>query len=330
MNSYDANFVNVPFVFLTGNAIDNSLQQRIVNPTLKHRPDQPSREPFVMAQAFGKGGRSILAVAVTWMISVVSVAADEVETAASFQEAWQNAATFLVNDANKIFVIAKAAGDSERERRLGEAVTLFNRQPRTEGNLKNARRLLEQIISGNEDDDAGIFATYFLARWHESYSNPPQPDFARKLYRKLLERHAGNPLAEASASGLVLIDLYEDISSEERGRRFAELEKLAPLLKTSSGRRDYHLNIGNAYIDFSILPAKAIEHLVAADSEGISRWQIESATWISIGELARIHGDTILASRYYTKFLEKFKRDNRHYSIKKRLEALSQISSTIP
>lgn len=255
----------------------------------------------------------------------------EAKTAASLRQGWQDAATFLINDANKTFAKTKVTSEgNKRERLLGEAVTLLNVQPRTEGNLGEARKMFEEIVAGNPDDEAGIFASFFLARWHETYEQPPQFDLARKLYRDLLERHAGNPLAESGASSLVMMDVYENVSTEERTRRFAELEKLLPLLKTPSGRRDFHLSMGNSYIDFSESPAKAIEHLMAADAEGISRWQIESATWISIGELARSQGDTALAARYYKKFLEKYKRDNRHYSIEKRLEALPSTAPSTP
>ncbi len=251
------------------------------------------------------------------------------QTPAPLNAAWTQAASFLTNESNQEFTRSKGLpGIDERERELGEAVTLLNVQPRTSGNIERARTLFKKLgADASSNDDTSIFARFFLARIDENYDDPPQPEAARKLYRELVEHHAGNPLAEAGAASLVLLDLYENIPTDERARRFDELEKLAPLLKTPSGRRDYQLNMGNAYVDFPEIAgaqAKALEHLQAADKEGISRWQSEALAWIAIGELARAENRNDLAAEYYGKFLAKYKRDNRHFTIQKALESLTE------
>lgn len=251
------------------------------------------------------------------------------DTTTGTANAWHDAATFLFNDANKAF---RAAGPeaTERERALGAAISLLNVQPRTTGNLVQARKELERLSSKESNDEVAIFAQYFLARLHAHYESPgASPAEAKRLYRELLTNHAGNPIAEYAASALVLMELYENIQPAERATRFATLEELAPGLKTSSGRRDFHLTMGYAYIDFQTEHSntKAMEHLIAADAEGITRWQAESEAWIAIGELAKAEGRTDTAATYYGKFLAKYKRDNRHYSIQKRLEALASPQS---
>ena len=249
---------------------------------------------------------------------------------APLEAAWRDAATFLFGEANRAFSDAKGERRvNEHERLLGEALTLLNLQPRTGANLALARERLETLASGSDSDDhaSAVFAKYFLARIYERYSVPPRLDDARNLYRQLVESHAGNSVAEYGAAALVLIDLYENILATEREKRFAKLEELGALLKTPSGRRDYHLNMGNAYIDFEASRSKAIEHLIAGEAGGITRWQVESATWISIGELARVEGRNDLAVTYYGKFLAKYKRDNRHYTIQKRLEELAPLKN---
>ena len=243
----------------------------------------------------------------------------------SYANAWGNAATFLFNDANEAFHVPGPAG-TERERALGAAITLLNVQPRTTGNLVQTRKEFERLSSGTINDEEAIFAQFFLARLHAHYECPgASPAEAKRLYRGLLKNHPGSPVAEYSASALALIELYDDIPSAERTARFASLETLLPGLKTSSGLRDFHLTMGYAYIDFQPehANAKAMEHLIAADGEGITRWQSESEAWVAIGELAKAEGHTDIATTYYGKFLAKYKRDNRHYSIQKRLESLA-------
>ncbi len=237
--------------------------------------------------------------------------------------AWQDAAERLVNDANQAFAQAQPApGANALEREMGEAVTLLNVQPRTEGNVARARAMLEKAAREAPAGEVSIFANYFLARVHESYEEPAEPDQARLIYRELIERYSGDSLAENSAARLVLMDLYANIPAHERSRRFVALEKLGAQLKSADGRRDYHLNMGNAYIDFEGSRASAIAHFLAAEAEGITHREVEAATWIAIGELARAEGRTSLARRYYGKFLAKYPRDNRHYTIQRRLEAL--------
>jgi len=240
----------------------------------------------------------------------------------TLEGAWQAAAAFLFNDANNTFNAARLEPSQERERELGKAVTLLNVQPRTVENIAKARRIFETLSSGEDHDEPAIFSDYYLARIYERYETPPEPRKARTYYLKLLEKHAGHPVAEFGASAMVLMALYDNITPEERGRRFAGLEALGASLETSSGRRDYHLNMGNAYIDFEASREKALNHLLAADAETISLWQVESATWISIAELARDEGRDDLAEAYYKRFLSKYRRDNRHYSIERRLGAL--------
>lgn len=245
--------------------------------------------------------------------------------------AWEDAATFLFNEAHQQFESGKEGQPAEeRERQLGEAVTLLNVQPRTRSNIDHAAAIFEQLRSGNPEDTPGVFATYFMARVHQFYDQPAQLGEARELYHELLEKHSGNVVAEAGAASLVLMDLYENVSDSERAKRFEDLEKIGPSLKTRLGRLGYHLNMGNAYIDFDGLPEKALEHLLAADADGIKSVQVESGTWIMIGELAETEKRPELALKYYDRFLSKYQRDNRHYMIRQRRDRLAGANSTAP
>jgi len=264
---------------------------------------------------------SIVALCLVVAVSPVS-AADAKKP--GLDDAWHDAAGFLIDEANRIFSeIRTADADQEAERVLGVAVTLLNTQPRTASNLEKAEAKLKEL-SGKEGQ-AAVFARYFLARIYEMYSEPPRTEEARRLYEEMLRDANGNPLAERAASSLVLMNLYENVTPEERAARFEKLETLGASLKTTSALRAYHLNLGNGYIYFPEVKGserKALEHLLAADRCGITRWQVESMTWIAIGQLAERLGEKELAITYYQRFLERYQRDNRHYSIAKALEAL--------
>jgi len=268
--------------------------------------------------------RSIVALCVIGVISP-ALAAREKPTP-GLDDAWRDAAGFLIDEANRIFAETKASSeDQEIERTLGEALTLLNIQPRTASNLERAEGMLKKMAA--KEGRAGVFARYFLARIYEMYSEPPRTDEARAMYQELLRSGGDDPMAERAASALVLMEIYENVSPGERARRFEALETMAGTLKSPSGLRAYHLNMGNGYLYFPKMEGsarKAFDHLMAADRIGITRWQVESMTWIAIGQLAERLGEKELAITYYQRFLDRYQRDNRHYSISKALEALRE------
>jgi len=281
-----------------------------------------ARGRFIAGWFFGLIGEHSLRVVLLVATSCLA-GAENVQTVSPLRPAWQDAAHFLATDANKSFTQARSHPEvNVGERELGEAITLLNVQPRTAGNILRAREILGKYAAEASAEETSIFARYFLARVYEAFEEPAQPEKALAIYKELVDRYSGDSLAEHSASRLVFIELYDDISSKERDRRFAELEELAPKLKSTMGRRDYHLNMGNAYIDFGGSPVKAIAHLLAAETDGITNRDVEAATWIAIAELGRGEGEIDLARAYYRKFLAKYERDNRHYTIQQRLEAL--------
>lgn len=241
----------------------------------------------------------------------------------SLEKGWEYLDGFRFNEAHKSFT--QGNGNSTgagRERKLGEAVTLLNVQPRTEGNISKAAEMLQELTSTNTLDDVDTFARFFLARILEMHQTPRDFAKARAAYLDLFKLRPGAPVAEFAASKVVLIDLYDNIPPAEFERRLGELEKLEPLFKTSLGRREFHSNIGMACAELSGPDRKIIEHLVAADKEGYTQWQTESVVWVLIGATAEKMGDKELAKQYYGKFVAKYKRDNRCYTILEKLKHL--------
>lgn len=237
--------------------------------------------------------------------------------------AWEKASSFLFNESFKTFEKVSPENVAEaREREFGLAVTLLNVQPRTQSNRTEAKALLEKLISENSNDETGIIACYLLGRFHEFHESPPRLDDARKMYRQLAEQHVGHVVAEQAVAALVMLELYENVSEAERLKRFEALDMWSGKLQTRLGRRQFHMNMGLAAVTFRMGGERAIRHLIAADREGITRWQSEVIVWLAIGELAALEGNKDLALTYYRKFLEKYKRDSRNYMIREKVQAL--------
>ncbi|MDB6095196.1 MAG: hypothetical protein JWM32_2758 [Verrucomicrobia bacterium] len=258
-----------------------------------------------------------------WLYSFLVLASSGLATAPPYNAAWENASRQLLPDAHRAFADpAAVSGPARRVARLGEAVTVLNLQPRTDERIGQARQMLEGLAAERANDEVDAFARFFLARLLELHVRPAEPTAARQIYGELLEQYPGHPLAERAAAQLVLIDAYADTSPGERQRRLTALEQLGPQLTTPSGRRDFYLNLGNAYIDFGLEPTRALDHLLVADRAGITHPVTQASTWIAIGELARATGQSALARDYYGRFLAGFPLDSRRTLIAQRLASL--------
>ncbi len=240
---------------------------------------------------------------------------------------WEHAATFLVDQANTEFAAAARQSDPvPREVRLGRAVTLLNRQPRTQGNLDEAHELLESLVATDPGDEAAIFAAFYLARLDQDYADPPRPAAAATRYRELLAAHPGHPLAEQSATQLVFLEVYADLPPAELVTRFTDFAAIGDTLRDPAAHANFALALGQAALDLDLPPDLALDQLLNADSLGIASPRIELRAWFQIAELARQLDRPAVAERYYTRILETYPRDERATLVRQRLAEIAPPS----
>ncbi len=249
-------------------------------------------------------------------------AASAIAKEVSLQSAWNLAEANLFNDSNKVFRDLKGQpGIDERERAFGEAVTYLNVQPRTPQNIALAQELLKTLTSG--EDMYPQLAGFYLARIDEDYLTPPEPERAKAAYLELLQRRTGNPLVESGAVRLALMAGLSASDPESLREALLATRPLAQNLLTREGRRDFHLNLGLALLKAGDLDT-GLEELLAADAEGITRRLSERGAWVAIAEAARVTDKKEIAAKYYRKFLEKYGRDTRTFTVELRLKELEK------
>lgn len=234
------------------------------------------------------------------------------------QHAWQTTASGLFDEANIEF--ASAQGD---EARLGEAVTMILRQPKTNGNLHHAATLLANLIRRSPGSPSSIGAYYYLGRIEQTHRNPPNLPEAKRIFRELIAAHPGHPYADLATVKLAIIELYEPLSPDERRSRFDALVALAPGLRSRSSRRDLSMLLADTAQRFGYAPSITLDLLLAADQLGIARRSEQGNTWVRIGQLAEEAGRIDVARSYYEKCLPLFVRDNRLRMVRERVAALS-------
>src|SRR5690606_37025456 len=131
------------------------------------------------------------------------------------------------------------------------------------------------------------------------------------------------PVAEMALSRMVLLDLYQKIEEPEFSKRLTALEQLGNKLVSERGQANFHYTLGMSLVELSREPRRAIFHLDQAVKLGMKQWQNHAAALVALGTLSEDLGEIEKAKQAYGLFVETYRRDNRTYTIKKRLEALS-------
>lgn len=235
----------------------------------------------------------------------------------ALKTAWENTALGLFNTANAEF--AELSGD---EARLGEAVTLLLRQPKTDGNVNRAADLFAALVNESTDPSLAIRAKYHLARIAQTHRTPNDPETARRLFRELIAAHPGHPYAELATVKLAILELYDPVPDDVRRTRFDDFARAAVGLESSSARRDLNFLLADVSQRFGYDPSLTLDFLLAADRSGVARQMERGNTWVRIGQLAQENGRVEIAREYYNKYLAAFIRDNRRRMIMERLAVL--------
>ena len=240
------------------------------------------------------------------------------------ESTWQQSVKLLVDDALARLPADRAAGSDAERRALAytRGVLLLNAQPKLQGNIDQARALLEAVRQARADDETGLNALYYLARIAQFHTDPHDPAKAAALYAELIDLAPGHPLAQEAVARRAALRLFEDVPADEWRQRLAECEAAAGRLTVSAARRDLHFVLAEALLDFTDDKEGALRHLLAAEEAGIVRQQLAGDTLVRIAVLARELGHRDVAIAHYRKFLATFQRDGRAYMLDEQLKAL--------
>ncbi len=219
-----------------------------------------------------------------------------------------------------------------REIQYGYAVSLINRQPKTQSNLDKALAIFADLQK--EGDDLSVKSLYFKGRIHEYHDLEPDVTTALASYRELIAKYPDHTFAQIAATNLAFCLLYESTPPEEKARRVEELSQIASRLTLPAAKRELNRIIGGYLLMTEDKPAEALPYLVAASRIDFRRFTARIDNYVRIAEAARQVGQNDLAIEFYSKFLNETTRDNRAQLISERLESLKaaagQGTSTTP
>jgi len=256
----------------------------------------------------------------TLALCLAAAAATAAEPAAGARAGWTELSLLNASEAQAAFAAASRANPASRDVRLGEALALLQLRSRTPANFAEAGRRLEDLRRENAADDAGLAATYFLARIQQLHSYTPDRPAAVASYRALLAAHPENYYAQLAAPKLTLLLLYDDVPPPEWERRVAEVQALLPRLTAPEALRDTRLILATAFIRLRLDHARAYPLIASALAAGsVTRMTRLNALLVQAAESAEVLGKPAEAADYYSRFLEEFPHDAKADEIRRRL-----------
>ena len=218
-------------------------------------------------------------------------------------DGWRALAEAKATEAREIFRQAQARPAEARAAKLGEAVALLTLQPKTTGNVTAARRRCEELIADRGDDEWAARAHYFLGRIAQLHTQPVDYAGAARHYTELAARWTGTELAQHALVSLALGQLLEPVPAEERARRYSALRSREGELTQPAARRDFHLALADACLEYDLGLEHALHHSLQAEAAGVVQGQRQASVLLRIAELARTLGQRERAREYYGRFL---------------------------
>ncbi len=245
-------------------------------------------------------------------------AADE----SPLEGAWRLASKLLIAEARTEFERTAARDDGDAlEAKFGLATVLLSTQPKTEGNIDEAARLFDEVAAA-DSGDLGIAALFHRARIEQIHRFEPDRDRGAVLFADLAAKHPGHPLADEAIVKRAIIELYEEMTPEDRRTRIEEFASLSPAMGFGPARRDLHLVLADASARYLRDDELTLNQLLSADEIGIARRETRAGHWVRIGRLAEATGRSDVAVDYYARFVRDFPRDSRHFMIAQTLDQL--------
>lgn len=269
--------------------------------------------------------RALLPWAVLWALAAAPGRGDTYPAAGgseALKPVLRQMAVLLFSDAEVSLGRIPAA---ERASPLGwtvEAMTLLQSQPRTEGKIDEAARLLERAWEEGGPAVAPV-AGYFRARVPQAHAAVADAALAMRYFEELAERYPEHPLAEMGRVRHAALHLSLAESRADVAARIEHLERESAPFLDAAARRDFHSLLGHALLLHELDAAGALRHLLAAIDAGVPESSVRYRGYvIRIAELARVTGEAETAREYYNRFLEEFPRDDRRHMIEQRLRDL--------
>ena len=241
-------------------------------------------------------------------------------------EAWEQLATLRFGEAAQAFDALEREGRADAEARLGRAVSLLARQPRTTGNVDEAERVLADLFTpeaATADPDLAARARLAHARIPHLHRQPVQWDEAEKRYRAAYEAAPGHEAGQAALVRAGLVTLFRVSSPGETRARAEAFARQAAALTHAEPAREAELLLSAVYWRSLEDAEAAYHHLTRALASPAPLREVSRADYlVEAAELALRIGRPAEAVAHYEAFLALARSDRRAFFVTEKLAVL--------
>lgn len=250
-------------------------------------------------------------------------------TAPDLAAAWDLLDRMLYQEAAVAFDRLQAAPDPGPAVRLGHALTLLFRQPRTRGNLDAAEATLT-ALADRADVRWAVLARYYLARIDHVHAFEPDLARAEVRYLALWRDHPDHEFGQRAFVHAALLALHDPDPPGGKRAQLLALDAAAAGLTEPGLRRIYHFHAGEAWQRWLGDDTRAFAHYRILAEAGLARLDDHANLLVRLGELATRLGHPADARRWHEEFLREFPRDPRAHLVRLRLARPAPAAPATP
>ena len=171
-------------------------------------------------------------------------------------------------------------------------------------------------------------ALYLRARLFQVHRTPRDYEMAETLFLELGARNPGSHWAQLGLVKVGLMRLYGARNPEAAEVRLNRAEALLAMISEPALRRDLHLQIGWAGLEWAQPLSAVIPHLKAADQVGKLMGTVPEDLVLQIAELSFRNGEISVAKIYFERFLQEFPTSIKRYNVEQRLADVARVAAS--
>lgn len=237
---------------------------------------------------------------------------------------WEEEALLLYNSGSpEINDLRARSTGNERLKLYARALGQLHAQPMREENALLAKETFDILFESNPNDQVGMASAYYLARINHKHLDQPDLEAVRSAYRYIFESYPSRFFGELAFLKYLLIELYNEESTQSESNRIASLEMLGDKLTIPDMMRAYHRAVGDAYLGYELSKKKAYEHLKVAYEIKSSVPETQVELMLTVAELAEFFGEKDVAIAALQDFLKAANGDDRRGEVVLRIAALN-------
>jgi|UniRef100_UPI00404B73B2 hypothetical protein len=218
-----------------------------------------------------------------------------------------------------------ASDDESPKARLIRVMRGLSRPPISRQDFDDYQKELADLAVG--EGAVAEQALYLRARLFQVHRSPHDYERAETLFLELGSRNSASHWAQLGFVKVGLIRLYGSRNHEDRNVRLKAAEAVLTMITEPALKRDLHLQIGWAGLEWEQPLSVVIPHLKAADQEGNLMGIVPEDLVIQIAELSFRNGEISVARAYFERFLQEFPTSIKRYNVEQRLVDVAKVAA---